>query len=83
MPSSVVPVTTILLPSAAINSMSPSLSSAIVKLFFLANFKDTMSILAPVSGNALIVVNIFLLFGRVMQTLRFTRGVGLPELFAK
>ena len=74
------PVTLILFPSAAINSMSPSLSSAIVKLFLLANFRDTISIEAPVSGNALIVVSVFLLLCLVMQALRFTSGVGLPEL---
>ena len=56
------------------------MSSAIVKLFLLANFRDTISIEAPVSGNALIVVNVFLLLCLVMQALRFTSGVGLPEL---
>ena len=39
-----------------------------------------MSIDAPVSGNALIVVNVFLLLCLVIHVRRFTSGVGDPEL---
>ena len=77
------PVTLILFPSAAISSIDSSVSSAMVRLFLLANLSDTISIDAPVSGNALIVVSVFLLLCLVMQALRFTSGVGLPELPAK
>ena len=58
----------------------PALSSAIVRLFHFANFALTQSIEAPVSGKARMLVSVFLLPGFVMQTLRFTIGVGEPVL---
>ena len=69
------------MPSAATSSMIPSLSSAIVRLCLFANLELTQSMLAPVSGNARILVNVFLLPGFVIQTFRFTIGVGEPLLF--
>ena len=51
-----------------------------VRLCLLANLSDTISIDALVSGKARMVVNVFLFFCLVIQALRFTNGVGDPEL---